>query len=62
MSNHNCEKCPLRSRYDRNPKSLLGRFWKWHTNFCPSWKKYVLSLEENKRNEMIQHYKLKDRY
>ena len=32
-----CETCPLRGKYDKNPKSLGGRFWRFHINFCPGW-------------------------
>ena len=24
-----CENCKLRDVYDKNPKSLVGRFWRW---------------------------------
>ena len=24
-----CENCKLRAAYDKNPKSLVGRFWCW---------------------------------
>lgn len=54
-----CETCTLRARYDRNPHSLLGRFWRWHINFCPGWKMYMKSLSEEKKEELIQKYSLK---
>lgn len=25
-----CTKCPMKTKYDKNPKSLIGRFWRWH--------------------------------
>ena len=31
-----CENCKLRAAYDKNPKSLIGRFWRWQINFCPT--------------------------
>ena len=31
-----CENCKFRAHYDKNPKSALGRFWRWHINFCPA--------------------------
>ena len=40
-----CETCALRARAQKNPKSLIGRFWRWHTTWCPGWKKYVQELE-----------------
>jgi hypothetical protein len=35
-----CADCPLRNKAEAKPKSLLGRFWKWHTSWCPGWKAY----------------------
>ncbi len=52
-----CEKCKLRARYDKNPRSLLGRIWKWHIGWCPGWKSYINSLPEDKRLEMAEKYK-----
>jgi len=37
---HNCEECPMRKRAEAKPKSLIGRVWHWHTNWCPGWKSY----------------------
>ena len=56
MENSNCENCKLRAKYDTKPKSLLGRFWKWHIGFCPGWKSFIESLDEEKRNEMLLKY------
>lgn len=49
----NCPKCPLRARYDRNPRSILGRLWKWHTGWCPGWKGYIRSLPEEERQKVL---------
>ena len=54
-----CEKCKLRSHYDKNPKSFLGRFWRWHINFCPGWKGYFNSLSDEKKNELREKYNFK---
>ena len=51
-----CENCKLRAYYDRNPKSVLGRFWRWHINFCPGWKAYFTSLDEEKKSELRKKY------
>ena len=40
-----CEKCPLRRRAEKNPGGLLGRLWRWHTSWCPGWRRYQKSLE-----------------
>jgi hypothetical protein len=51
-----CENCKLRARYDKNPRSLLGRLWKWHLGWCPGWKSYLNSLTDERREEMRQRY------
>ncbi len=43
-----CETCGLRRRAEAKPKSLLGRFWRWHIKWCPGWKAYQKHLEETK--------------
>ena len=57
MENHNCEDCKLRAKYDKKPKSFIGRFWRWHINFCPGWKAYMKSIEEMKKEEIKSKYK-----
>lgn len=49
---HACENCKIRAHYDTKPNSLLGRFWRWHINFCPGWKAYFTSLPEDKQAEL----------
>ncbi|MEE4259033.1 MAG: hypothetical protein V2I62_04680 [Bacteroidales bacterium] len=56
MENSNCENCKLRAKYDAKPKSLLGRIWKWHIGFCPGWKSYITSLDEEKKKEVLLKY------
>ena len=46
---HNCENCKFRAHYDKKPNSLLGKFWRWHINFCPGWKGYFTSQSEEKK-------------
>lgn len=57
----NCDTCSMRKKYDTNPKSLMGRFWRWHINFCPGWKKYMASLDEENREAIFKQYNLKKR-
>ncbi len=52
-----CETCRLRARYDARPKSLLGRFWKWHTRWCPGWKSYLKSLSLEEREKLLTRYR-----
>lgn len=35
-----CATCPLRSKAEDKPLSLLARLWRWHTTWCPGWKAY----------------------
>ena len=51
-----CANCKLRARYDKNPQSLLGRFWRWHINFCPGWKAYFSSLSEEEKQALRDKY------
>lgn len=55
----NCSSCSMRAKYDKNPKSLIGRFWRWHINFCPGWKQYMKSLDETERAAITEQYKLR---
>ena len=56
MENIHCENCGMKAKYDQNPKSLLGRIWKFHIKFCPGWKMYLKSLTEERRQEVYERY------
>jgi hypothetical protein len=58
MENYKCEQCKLRKKYDKSPKSLLGKFWRWHINFCPGWRAYMKSLDETTKKEIVKKYQL----
>jgi hypothetical protein len=58
MSTPHCANCSLRARYDRNPRSIIGRLWRWHINFCPGWKSYVKSLPAEERCRLQERYSL----
>lgn len=51
-----CEKCKFRAKYDKNPRSIMGRIWKWHIGWCPGWKAYLQSLSNKKRKELMDQY------
>jgi len=51
-----CETCPMRAKYDKNPKSLAGRFWRWHINFCPGWKAYFTSRGDEEKAALREKY------
>ena len=53
-----CANCKLRAQYDKNPKSLIGRIWRFHINFCPGWKAYFTNLSEEKKAELREKYNL----
>lgn len=59
MAKHNCENCNLRARYDQNPRSIIGRLWRWHINWCPGWKRYISSLPDEDRNRISRTYNMK---
>ena len=56
---HNCPSCPMRRRYDENPRSLIGRFWRWHAGWCPGFRGYITSLPDEERREIAERYGLK---
>lgn len=58
MAKHNCDNCKFRVKFDQNPSSLMGRLWRWHTNWCPGWKRYMNSLEDEKRNIIAKNYSM----
>lgn len=60
MKKHRCDKCGFRAKYDANPQSLLGRLWRWHTGWCPGWKRYISSLPEQERAELMKSYDMTD--
>ncbi len=51
-----CENCKLRACYDKKPKSIRGRFWRWHINFCPGWKAYFKSLPADQQQALRKKY------
>lgn len=54
-----CATCGFRARYDNNPKSFLGRLWRWHAGFCPGFKGYITALPEEERVDLATRYGLK---
>lgn len=58
MAKHNCESCRFRATYDKNQRSIIGRIWRWHINWCPGWKKFLNSLPEADRELLYGEYGL----
>ena len=58
MATPQCEQCKMRAKYDKAPKSFVGKLWRWHINFCPGWKGYMKSLDEEKKAEVSTKYNL----
>lgn len=54
-----CETCSMRAKYDTNPGSFVGRFWRWHIKFCPGWRGYMKSLDEESCGKIKEKYNLK---
>ncbi|MBP7736441.1 MAG: hypothetical protein KA369_10755 [Spirochaetes bacterium] len=42
-----CEHCKFRNYSEKNPEKLISRIWKWHTTWCPGWKKYQRELRKS---------------
>jgi len=61
MTKHSCETCRFRAKYDADPSSFLGRLWRWHAQWCPGWKKYLQSLEADRRAELVARYRRTDK-
>lgn len=56
MKESKCSNCSMKSRYDKNPNSIINKIWKWHITWCPGWKSYLKSLPENEKKEIIKKY------
>lgn len=56
MAEENCANCGWRAKYDENQKSLLGRLWRWHINFCPGWKAYFTALPQAEKAKLAETY------
>ena len=56
MKTHKCPDCPLRAKFEKNPKSFAGRFWRWHINLCPGWKAYFTSLAPEEQELLRSKY------
>ena len=59
MAEENCANCVWRAKYDDNPKSVLGRLWRWHINFCPGWKGYFTALPPVEKSKLAEQYNFK---
>ncbi len=34
----------------------IGRFWRWHINFCPGWKAYFTSRPDEEQKQLREKY------
>lgn len=57
MAELHCAECGWRTKYDQKPRSLLGRLWRWHINFCPGWKAYFTSLPAEEKARLAEDYR-----
>jgi len=53
-----CAGCSFRAAYEERPKSLKGRFWRWHIRWCPGWKAYFRSLPPEEQQTLQESYQL----
>lgn len=44
-----CESCKMRIRAEEKPHSMISKIWKWHTTWCPGWKRYQKELNNSKK-------------
>ncbi len=58
MKQHQCNQCAFRAKYDNNPKSILGKLWRWHIKICPGWRAYFNSLPIEEQNELRIKYRI----
>lgn len=53
---YKCASCPMRAKWEQSPRSFVGRFWRWHINFCPGWKAYFTSLSPDEQGALRERY------
>ena len=54
MKKHPCEDCGWRKKAEAKPEAFMSKVWVWHTKFCPGWKSYQKSLEnQHKDNDPV---------
>jgi hypothetical protein len=46
-----CETCKIRRYAERKPESWIARLWRWHTGWCPGWKRYQAELARQKAEQ-----------
>jgi len=56
MATYPCETCPFRAIHDKNPKSFVGRLWRWHINFYPGWKNYFTHQDPETQAKLREQY------
>jgi len=44
-----CDICPIKARYDNNPKSFLGRLWRWHMNQLSAEERQAIATRYNQK-------------
>jgi len=59
MAEASCANCAFRAKYDNNPRSFMGRLWRWHAGWCPGWKAYMTSLPDQERRQLAERYHFK---
>ena len=55
-----CANCSICQHFLKKPDTLLGRLWKWHTTWCPFWKRYEKELAEQEAQRQAAEDKKTD--
>ena len=42
---YKCETCAWRRYAESNPEKFWAKVWRWHTGWCPGWKRYMKATE-----------------
>ena len=51
---HSCKKCRIRAYAEREPNSIVGRVWRWHSSWCPMWKAHQENRAEEQPGQLQQ--------
>ncbi|MBR3950712.1 MAG: hypothetical protein IKJ79_02205 [Bacteroidaceae bacterium] len=57
MEKYKCAHGPMRQKYEQKPNSFVGRFWRWHIDFCIGWKRYFNSLPASEKETLRLKYR-----
>ena len=50
-----CATCGMRAHAESKPNAIFSKIWRWHTKWCPGWKKYQNELSAQKGRWLKLH-------